>query len=76
MHEFPAKLECRFGNEVLPALIKRMGYRIELTGTAERLLPTTETIPAKRTNNNREKKVQHVAPGSVQVFSIDVPERR
>jgi len=59
--------ECEISSE-LPELLRRRGFDVLPAGTAERLLPTSETV----TENGTTRKVirQHVVPTTVSVFEF------
>jgi hypothetical protein len=59
------RFESPIGSE-LPELLRQAGHRVFDYGTHERLMPITERI-------GRTKTVEHVAPGVVGVWQLELP---
>jgi hypothetical protein len=59
------RFECPPDSQ-LPELLRQAGHRVIDYGTHERLMPITERI-------GRTKTVEHVAPGVVGVWQLELP---
>jgi hypothetical protein len=66
----PIRFEC-WPDSILPQLLNSMGFTVTGAGTAERLMPISET---RRLNANTTVTTQQIGPATLAVYQFSPPQ--